>query len=187
MSCIITSRLTYKDWLHSLVPPVLVVGNSVLTGPIPEHEYASVVRFNNYVLGGDSGNKVTHWVSNGYSDVFSRPVLPVLIPWSLIMEVKRGHSAKIFRDRVGKQNVLYLADDRHISHRFPVAVMRGNGFPTTGFCFLAWLLFRKIRPDIVGFDGLKTGHQDNPAHIHGHANTKELEWAIVLQWGLRHR
>lgn len=176
-----------KQWTQTLAKPVLVVGNSVLLRAIPEGEYASVVRINNYVLGGFSGNKVTHWVANGYQDIQDRPIRPVFIPWSLRIEKKRGNPGDVFLKRMGAEHVIHPLDDRHIQRWFPLAVLQGRGFPATGFCFLAWLLFLGIRADIVGFDGMKTGHQGDPAYLHGHSKTKVLEWHTIRSWGLRQR
>lgn len=176
-----------KQWIHTLVQPILVVGNAVLSSPIPESEYQSIVRINNYVLGGYSGNKVTHWVANGYQNIEQRPVSPVLVPWSLKCQSKRGNPGDVFLNRMGKENVIYLINERHVQWWFPSAVIRGKCFPTTGFCFLAWLVFNRIRPDIVGFDGMKTGHQGDPAYPHGHTKTRNREWFLIRQWGLRRR
>lgn len=175
-----------NQWRHTLVAPILVVGNSVLSQPVPEAEYQSVVRINNYVLGGLSGSKVTHWVANGYQSVEDRPIKPALIPWSLKCEARRGNPGAVFRDRV-KGQLIYLIGEQHIRWWFPTAAYRGKNFPTTGFCFLAWLLSHKIRPDIIGFDGMKTGHQGNPEHKHGHGGTHVREWHLIRHWGLRRR
>lgn len=176
-----------KQWVQSLTKPILVVGNSVLPHPIPEEDYASVVRLNNYTLGGWSGNKVTHWVANGYQDVQDHPIRPVVIPWSLACAKKRGNPGDVFQSRIGAENIIHLINDRHIQWWFPLAVVHGRCFPSTGFCFLSWMLFLGIRPDIVGFDGMKTGHQGDPTYPHGHIKTKVREWHLIRQWGLRRR
>ena len=178
--------ITGKRWLHTLVKPILVVGNSVLDRPVPEEEYQSVVRINNYCLGGLSGNKVTHWVANGYQSVMDRPIRPVLVPWSLKCEELRGNPGQVFFERV-QGKVIYLVGERHIRWWFPSAAFRGKNFPTTGFCFLAWLIAEKIRPDIAGFDGMKTGHQGDPSFQHGHDKTRDREWHLIRKWGLRRR
>jgi len=179
--------MTSKQWLQTLVPPILVVGNSVLKSSVPESEYTSVVRINNYVLGGLSGNKVTHWVANGYQNIEDRPVRPVFVPWNIKCEEKRGNDGIVFQNRIGKENVIHPIEDRHLSWWFPGAASRGKGFPTTGFCFLSWLFFLRIRPDIIGFDGMQTGHQGDPTYPHGHRSTSEREWYLIRQWGLRRR
>lgn len=176
-----------KQWLKTLVAPILVVGNSVLQSPIPDTEYASVVRMNNYVLGGHSGSRVTHWVVNAYQNIESRPVLPALVPWSLRCQQKRGNPGDVFLRRVGADNIIYLINDRHVQWWFPSSVIRGKCFPTTGFCFLAWLHFHSIRPDIAGFDGMKSGHQGDPTFQHGHLKTRDREWFLIRKWGLRRR
>jgi len=176
-----------KQWARTLVTPILVVGNSVLPSRVPEEEYASIVRINNYVLGGLSGSKVTHWVANGYQNIEDRPIRPVLIPWSLKCQTKRGNPGDVFLNRVGKENIIYLLNERHVQWWFPSAAIRFKCFPTTGFCFLSWLLFLNIRPDIVGFDGMQTGHQGDPTYLHGHSKTKLREWHLIRQWGLRRR
>lgn len=176
-----------SSWLKSLSPPILVVGNAVLTAPIPEEEYPTIIRINNYVLGGLSGTKVTHWVANGYPDISHRPLSPVLIPWSLKMEKKRGCPTDAFHKRMEGTQILYTANDTHIRWWFPSAVYTGKVFPTTGFCLLALLRQEKLSPHIVGFDGMKTGHPDNPAFGHGHTRTRAREQALLLGWRLRRR
>lgn len=174
------------QWLKSLIQPVLVVGNGVLQRPVPESEYGSVVRINNYVLGGLSGERATHWVANGYQDIEPRPVTPVLIPWSAKAQALRGNPGTLFF--IHSPTAFYVSDDRHLKWWFPSCVINGKRFPSTGFCLLALLIMHRVTPDIIGFDGMRTGHQDNPTWKHGHVNSvKVREWAIVQQWHLRMR
>lgn len=174
------------EWIKTLSYPVLVVGNGVLSGPVPEEQYGSVIRINNYVLGGRSGNKVTHWVANGYQDIEHRPVAPVLIPWSAKIQERRGFpGVRFFREN---RHYLYTRDDAHIRAWFPGAAVRGKRFPSTGFCLLALLLMHRVGPDLVGFDGMKTGHEGNPNWKHGHVQSVVLrEWAIIQGWRLKQR
>jgi hypothetical protein len=81
----------------------------------------------------------------------------------------------------------HTLDDTHIRWWFPSAVYTGRGFPTTGFCFLALLVKNKVKPDVIGFDGMKTGHQGNPLFGHGHKRTGVREMMYIHSWGLRRR
>jgi len=175
--------LGHSTWLDSLARPILVVGNGVLFTPVPEEEYATVIRINNYVLGGFSGSKVTHWVANGFRDIEPRPVFPIFIPWTRQLAKKRDKFVDDFQARLGP--VIYAEDDRHIHTCFPLAVKIGRRFPTTGFCLLSWLKEHQCKFAIVGFDGMQTGHQANPAHLHGHLSTRERERSIMQFWKLR--
>jgi len=177
--------MTSKEWLSTLVEPILVVGNAVLISRVPEEDYRTVIRINNYALGGLSGRKVTHWVANGYQNIECRPISPVLVPWSLKCQALRGNPGEVFRERV--KEVIFLINDRHVGWWFPSAVIHGRPFPTTGFCLLAWMVQERRRPDIAGFDGMKSGHQGDPLFQHGHHKTHVLEWHRIRQWGLRRR
>ena len=170
-----------SKWLATLTRPILVVGNGALVSAVPEHEYGSVVRINNYVLGEYSGNRVTHWVANGFRDIQPKPVLTVLVPWTFALAKKRDHYVEEFIRNM-KSEVIYLQSDRHISIWFPHATRSGKRFPTTGFCFLAWLRDNLCRFDIIGFDGMMTGHHGDPEHKHGHLWTRERESAILKAW-----
>jgi len=170
-----------SKWLATLARPILVVGNGVLSAPVPEAEYATVIRINNYVLGGLSGSKVTHWVANGFRDIEPRPIRPVFIPWTRQLAQKRDKFVDDF-SRLG--SVIYAEDDRHIHTCFPWAVKIGRRFPTTGFCLLSWLKEHQCKFAVIGFDGMQTGHQANPAHRHGHLSTRERERSILQFWKL---
>jgi len=171
------------SWLASLTRPILVVGNGVLSSPVPEQDYATVIRINNYVLGGFSGSKVTHWVANGFRDINPRPVYPIFIPWTWPLAKKRDRFVEDFHARLGP--VIYAESDRHIQTCFPLAVKIGKRFPTTGFCLLAWLKEHQCKFDVSGFDGMRTGHQADAAHQHGHLSTREKERSILQFWKLR--
>lgn len=175
------------NWLRSLEKPVLVVGNGVLFNPVPEQDYPTVVRINNYVLGGLSGSKVTHWVANGYPDIQRRDHPVVLVPWTLNLEERRGCPTEPFIKRMAGIRIVHPSDDAHIRWWFPSATYTGKTFPTTGFCFLALLMRNKIKPDIIGFDGMRTGHQGNPAFGHGHTRTCAKEMLFINSWGLKRR
>jgi len=170
--------MTEKEWLASLVAPVLVVGNGPLARSIPERNYQSVVRLNNYQLGGFSGQKVTHWVASGYIDIEARPISPVLIPWSREFQYRPVRHDLTFGQRVGVE-VIHLPWSKHIQMWFPRALYKWKLFPSVGFCFLAWLYTKGVRPDIIGFDGMQHGHFGDPNHKHGHKRTKVLEWQTI--------
>lgn len=176
-----------QRWLKSLVPPILVVGNGVLVSPLPEAEYATVIRINNYTLGGLSGDKVTHWVANGYPDIQRRDLGAVLIPWSTKMERKRGCPVESFQDRMRGIEIIYTPNDAHIRWWFPSAVYTGKAVPSTGFCLLALLWQEGLVPDIAGFDGMRTGHQGDPDFKHGHSRTRVKEEVIMNGWRLKRR
>ena len=175
-----------SKWLATLAPPILVVGNGALVSPVPEQEYGSVVRLNNYVLGGLSGNRITHWVANGFRDIEPRSMFTVLVPWTLDLAQRRDHYVKVFIERM-ESEVIYLKEDRHIHIWFPAATKTGKRFPTTGFCFLAWLKENHLRFDIIGFDGMMTGHQGDPEHKHGHLWTRDKECHILRAWNPKRR
>jgi len=175
-----------NKWLDTLTRPILVVGNGVLVTPVPEQEYGSVVRFNNYALGGLSGNRITHWVVNGFRDIEPKPLPFVLVPWTYALAQKRDQYVEVFIRRMESQ-VIYLQDDRHVRIWFPGASVSGKHFPTTGFCFLAWLKENQFKFDIIGFDGMRTGHQGNAEHKHGHLHTRDKEKNILQAWRINRR
>ncbi len=170
--------MTEKQWIKSLLRPILVVGNGPLAFPIPEGRYQSIVRFNNYALGGKSGTQTTHWVASGYKNIEPRPMHHVLIPWATSFQDRRVRYDLSFGGRINAK-VIHLADNIHIQMWFPSAFSWWKQFPSVGFCFLSWLYNIGIRPDIIGFDGMRSGHEDNPNHRHGHRWTKQREWLII--------
>lgn len=173
-----------RDWLDSLQPPVLVVGNAPLRRWVPEEAYRSIVRINNFVLGGKSGQKVTHWVANGYKDIEPRPVSPVLVPWSREYQLRPVRYDLDFAQRINTE-VIHLPWSKHITLWFPRALYKWKLFPSVGFCFLAWLHSKGVKPDIIGFDGMMTGHHLNYNHRHGHKRTKVIEWQIIQSHFIR--
>lgn len=176
--------MTEREWLATLKEPILVMGNGSLVIKIPERGYASVVRINNYELGGKSGDRVTHWVASGYRDIEERPVPQVLIPWSMEYQRRPRRYDLSFRERIHSQ-VVHLSRCSHIQRWFPNAMLRWKYFPSVGFCFLAWLNDRGIQPDIAGFDGMRTGHHNNPSHLHGHLKTRNQEWLVIQEHFIR--
>lgn len=172
--------MTANDWLESLSPPILVVGNGMLKKRIPEERYQSVVRINNYDTSAWSGSKATHWVSSGYKNIMLRPMAQVLIPWSRAPHPRTIRYDLDFDKRVGVElEVIHLENDNHFLQWFPRALARWKFFPSVGFCFLSWLHSKRIKPDIVGFDGMITGHHCNPQHRHGHVYTRKQEAALI--------
>ena len=173
-----TNRHLSLKWVATLAQPILVVGNGVLSKPVPEKDYASIVRINNFQLGGMSGERITHWVVSGYKNIEHRAFFNCLIPWSSHFQNRRIRYDFSFGERMGVK-VVYTDNNDHITQWFPAALMRWKSFPSVGFCFLAWLNKKGIKPDIIGFDGMKTGHQDDPAHRHTHTRTRGREWAVI--------
>ena len=176
--------LTHEGWFRTLVPPVLVVGNGVLPCAIPEDDYQSIVRINNYRLGGNSGEKVTHWAASGYINIEARPVSPVLIPWSKDYQRRSNRYDLQFGSRIGTETV-HLRDNNHILRWWPKANIRWKYFPSVGFCLLSWLSIRRLYVDIIGFDGMTTGHEGDPSHKHDHEKTKVAEWVIIQREFIR--
>lgn len=165
-------------WLNTLKAPVLVVGNGVLAQPVPEEHYNSIIRINNYYLSEISGRKVTHWVTSGYKNIERKPHSMALIPWSSGFHACRHTRYDLlFADRV-KVPAIHLESDDHILRWFPGALRNWKHFPSVGFCFLSWFS-NYCQPDLIGFDGMQTGHQDNPLHRHFHGRTRSLEWELI--------
>lgn len=170
--------MTGEEWILTLKRPALVVGNGVLYRPIPESEYHSVIRINNYQLGGFSGEKVTHWATSGYKDIESRPIPLALIPWSTSFQRRAKRYDYLFGHRVGVE-VAFTSSNQHILDWFPDIMKGWKNFPSVGFCLLSFLSASRIRPDVVGFDGMRTGHHHNPSHVHGHYRTRESERLLM--------
>jgi len=164
-------------WLDTVADAVLVVGNGVLNVPVPEEQYASVIRLNNYILGGLSGSKVTHWVTSGYKNIETRPLPIALVPWSVHWQRRVRHDLS-FCSRIGGE-VVFAESNGHLLNWFPDFYTNWIRFPSVGFCLLAWLHSKKRKVDVIGFDGMVTGHQSNPSHVHGHRRTKAKEWNIL--------
>jgi hypothetical protein len=164
--------------LETVQDPALVVGNGVLSDPVPEKSYKSIIRLNNYVVGGLSGTRTTHWVTSGYKDIQPRPLATCLIPWPCDCNGNNQRHDLFFGKRVEVQTI-FTRDDLHLLDWFPTYKRFWVRYPSTGFCLLAWLHREGKAVDVIGFDGMVTGHQDNPRHKHDHRQTKRREWKLI--------
>ncbi|QDP54875.1 MAG: hypothetical protein Unbinned3891contig1000_73 [Prokaryotic dsDNA virus sp.] len=169
-----------EEWFDSLVAPVLVVGNGVLSRRVPDRDYQSVIRINNYWMGGRSGSKITHWCASGYKNVQNMRDCDVcLIPWSVEQNWDPDLRWDLgFGDREDVQ-AIHMNSNRHVDTWFPEARIVQRLYPSTGFCLLAALRQRNIEKHVIGFDGFATGHESNPEHMHEHGRTKRREWKLL--------
>lgn len=168
-------------WLKSLgTSPVLVVGNGTLPEWLPQREgdFRTVIRINNFVLGGDAGERVTHWCCNGYKDIEPRDFQVAFCPWTPKLSAALYHKA--FLEKWGEGHELVCAENnRHIMTHFPKYSSDYKQFPSTGFCLLSYLHRHGIRAYCAGFDFFKTGHYWDPNHRHDHKRTRRLEEKFV--------
>ena len=172
---------TADEWLGTLSRPLLVVGNAVLSRPVREDGFASIIRMNNYAVDARSGRKITHWVTSGYMNVKlpANFTGPAFIPWSREFNQLRPIRWDLEFAKRYPGRVIFTDSDAHLGGWFS---KNAAEVPSTGFCLLAWLVFRRVRGTLVGFDGMKTGHQSNPAHRHDHLFTRRKEWRIIQFW-----
>lgn len=176
--------LTETAWLQTLARPILLVGNGVLTRDVPDKEFSSVVRFNNFATLGMSGEKMTHWVTSGYKNIRYRPVSPAFIPWSKDYQFRRVRHDLCFGKRV-RVDTIHTENNDHILEWFPFAITNWLQFPSVGFCFAALLKARDIPFNLIGFDGMKTGHHTFPEHEHEHQHTKVREWELLQEFAVK--
>lgn len=176
--------LTLRRWFLTLGHRVLVVGNGPQTPWNPD-DWDSVIRINNYRIPEGHPTKITHWCTSGYRDV--DPPDPEIVsgfcPWPEGIHASRHHDEFVKRTGV---HLLRTFSYAHVTDYFPSAATDWRDHPSTGFCLVSALhyyAFSSVRViALTGFDGMKTGHWDNPLHKHGHSHTKETESILLARY-----
>ncbi|MFM8250641.1 MAG: glycosyltransferase family 29 protein [Planctomycetota bacterium] len=189
-----------EDLLQSMPQPIAVVGNAPIRRDYGDliDEHATVVRFNNFCLGGQErklGSKVTHWCVNGSVDRLtihppwfqrlvnkfyrSRPVgvqpNPDIIERTICFTPRPFDWVTIDNARRFLHVQLHCVADARLLAPLQSVIP----YPTLGFATLYLLLRYQSAASVFGFAGLVGGHHENRDHRHSprHAATalRELE------------
>ena len=171
---------TPNDWLDTLEGPVQVVGNAPLAKPF-KWRGGSVVRFNNFILNPQAGHVASHWVVSGYKDIRARPFQSAFMPL-FPYSVANDFIFKKFAQRISVETeIIQVEDNEHVFDVFPDARQGFPYFPSTGFCFLAYMLKHAGTYDVwvSGFAGLQGGHYWNETDKMDHSLTGSAELAWI--------
>lgn len=178
--------LSAAEWLASLIQPVIVIGNGPLDAvriTRAELRNGSIVRINNWRLGGDAGHRCTHWATSAYSGqqaaswIEPRPLACALVPWPA------DHPLACHRGFDESRTQLLFADTAE--HLALLPPLPSGCVPSTGAALLLLLIHHGIDHDRTGFDGCVTGHYWDPDHRHDPAHRAERD--PLAAWYTRHR
>lgn len=178
--------ITEAGILRSISNKVLLVGNGTISNPLVQvqKDFGTIVRFNNFVENRHVGYITDLWVSNAYKNIHKRekPFSYCFVPWTKDLPMSK-HWERF--ERTTQTPIVFASSNHHFLNYFPRALLRHKFFPSTGFCFFAWLLYyKRIKPYFIGFDGLKSGHYWDQTHKHDHTLTGTMEHEIMKAYGI---
>ena len=171
--------MTTEILLEKLDKPIVVIGNGISDQQhgkfIDKHN--TVIRFNNAVVEGYEkliGSKTTHWCVNGNSRIVKQFNLKPFTPH--IEDYFDDCVSRLFRKHVGC-NPIYAEKDYRS--------MCGLDDPTAGFLLCYMLVAMDYDFDVVGFDGLITGHYFEPKHQHAKGHLPQAH--VEFEWIRNHK